>query len=231
MKINTNKTLFLGSRTFISKVMTKEEFQTKLYEKYEFLYMLYKDTDMKFSSDSDTETLICAIADYLENNSYEHFEKLENDFNIVGMGFDMMNWADKNGQLGFKTLDNGFSYIGIYSSVGDDASAPVYNIFYFDENYDLRAYCPYCGNLVFVGADTQMCVYGGYGNDEQASKELFAEFGEKEPSDSEKYMGRFLKLYGTKYGCIDEIEDACLEDLDFDNDLMKEDIKSNVVLI
>lgn len=230
MKINTSKLQFLSKRTFTSKVMTKDEFQTKLYEKYELLYNLYKDYEIKLSDDIDITTLICSIADYLENNSYKYFEKLEDDLDIVGMGFDMMNWEDKNGQLGFNTLDNGFSYIGIYSSVGDDASAPIYNIFYFDKEYNLRAYCPYCGNLVFVGADTQMCVYGGYGNEERASCELFAEFGEKEPDDSEKYIGKFLELYCKKYGCIDEIEEACLEDLEFDVDLMEEDIKSNVLL-
>jgi len=231
MKINTDKTKFLTKRTFTTTKITKEEFRIKLYAKYEILYDKYKGSELKCTNKSSVIELICEIGDYLQNESYEHFEKLENDFNIVGMGFCMMNYDGYPGQLEFKTLDNGFTYIGIYSSVGDDAVAPIYNIIYFDENGDLRAYCPYCGNLVFFDAGVQMCVYGGYADEEEFTQKLFEEFGKTEPSDSIKYVELFLKLYGEKYGYIGEIDNACFENLEVDTDLMEEDITSNVILI
>lgn len=230
MKINTNKEQFLNKRIFKAKKMTKDEFKNSLYQKYKLLYNLYGDSEEELSKNNNCKNLILGIAEFLEMNSYQHFEKLEYDFNIAGMGFDMMNWEDISGQLTIKTLDNGFTYLGIYSSVGDDAIAPIYSILYFDNNDNLRAYCPYCGNLVFIGADAQMCAYGGYGNEEEATEALFAEFGEDEPEDDDDYTAKLLNLYGKKYGCIGEIDDASLEDLEFDIDLMEEDIKSNVKL-
>lgn len=231
MKINTDKTQFLSKRIFKAKKMTKECFKDNLYKKYKLLYDLYGDSEEELSKNNNCKNLILRIAEFLEMNSYDHFEKLEEDLNIAGMGFDIMNWEDISGQLTLTTLDNGFTYLSIYSSVGDDAIAPIYSILYFDENIELRAYCPYCGNLVFVGANTQMCTYGGYGDEDEATERLFEEYNEIEPEDDDdEFSEVFLRLYGKKYGCLDSSNCNSLEDLEFDTDLMKEDIKSNVNL-
>lgn len=50
-----------------------------------------------------------------------------------------MNWEDEPGQFSIQTLDNGFTYMKVYSSVGDDAFRPMCNIIYFNQDNKLIA--------------------------------------------------------------------------------------------
>lgn len=106
----------------------------------------------------------------------------------------------------------------VYSTLGDDGFMPMRNIIYFNQNNDLRLYVPYCGNLVFVGANIQMCNVGSSIGAEREIKKLFKEAQLKEgPTMITFTEGIFLcyeqdmtfyKLYGNKYGIsgLDELE-------------------------
>lgn len=234
--INTKKELFLGKRTFKSRKMNKTEFSQKVDELYEKLKEEYVDMNSAEDYDEYDETAakLYVIDSLVEDLDDEDaipdlllYCKDRND--IIGSGICIMNWEELPGQLELQTTNNGFTYMSVFSSIGDDASNPLYNIIYFDENDNLRIFVPYCGNLVFVGANVQMCEFGGYAGEE--IENLFNESGE-DISDYDPVI--FYKLYGKKYGIKGpkkEIEtDEIDENLWFDMDLMLEDIVSNCIL-
>lgn len=250
--INTKKELFLGKRPFKSRKMNREEFACLAKELYDKIKNQYGDEyEDYFEEDYNTaDSQLWAIDIFTQNFVSEHEEdelpeelKLYyEDLNeVIGAGMTIMNWEDEPGQFSIQTLDNGFTYMKVYTSVGDDAFKPMCNIIYFNQDNKLRLYVPYCGNLVFVGADTQMCVYGGYGEEEREIKKLFDEAKSTNGPAELNIMGNvfmcyvkdetFYKLYGQKYGmdCSDEVFNPD-NDLVFDEDLMLEDIKSNVIL-
>jgi hypothetical protein len=246
--LNTKKELFLGKRPFKSRKMDKDEFASLTKELYDKIKNQYKDEyEDYFEEDNNTaDSQLWAIdifaneydGDELPEELKLYYEDLSE---VIGAGMTIMNWEDEPGQFSIQTLDNGFTYMKVYSSVGDDAFRPMCNIIYFNQDNKLRLYVPYCGNLVFVGADTQMCVYGGYGEEEREIKKLFDEAKSSNGPAELNIMGNvfmcydkdetFYKLYGQKYGmnCSDEDFNSD-EDFVFDEELMLEDIKSNVIL-
>ena len=252
--LNTKIELFMGKRRFTAKKLSKKEFEKRVVELFDNLLAQYPDyfeeyfeCNEKDDSENGVECLfdigIFAEDMRAEDELPEELSMLCADMDEnIGSGICTMNWEDYPGQMEIKTLENGFTFMQVYSSIGDDAYMPLYNIVYFDEEDRLRIYVPYCGNLMFVGAETQMCTVGGYGNEEEEMKKLFEEYEKSsEPRKLELSNGLFLgyekdynffKIYGEKYGIrgIDALAEN--EDVfDFDYGLMLEDIMSNVQLV
>lgn len=237
--INTKKELFLGKRPFKAKAMTKEEFCHKVDELYDYLKRNYESMhDMRYNEHSD----FSITAEKLFTISYmaegEGIPELESYFDerdkFIGSGMEIMNWEDWPGQFEICTTDNGFTYMVVYTSVGDDAYLPMCNIIYFGQDDELHLYIPYCGNLIFVDADVQMCALGGW--EGESIEELFNEAGLDYNYDfGPDFDHVFFGIYGKKYGIEGYREEVKIENLeetlDFDTDLMLEDIKSNVVLV
>lgn len=254
--LNTKKELFMGKRRFTAKKLSKKEFEKKVEALFINLASQYPDYFEGYYdfNENGVKYLIIGveclsgIAAFAEDMRAE--DELPEELSMfcadtdenIGSGICTMNWEDYPGQMEIKTLENGFTFMQVYSSIGDDAYMPLYNIVYFDEEDRLRIYVPYCGNLMFVGAETQMCTVGGYGSEEEEMKKLFEEYEKSsEPRKLELSNGLFLgyekdynffKIYGEKYGirgidALAENEDA----FDFDYGLMLEDIMSNVQLV
>ena len=231
--LNTNKSLFCGTRVFSSKSMTEEEFLECLNN-----YLISRGSEE--IEDLSHESLDKAYCDAI----IEDFEEREDIF--YGAVVWMQDYDDVDGQLTFHRLDNGFCYIELYTSGGDDYGNPIYNILYFDENNELCSYVPYYGNLINVLAQEGVLCYNG--NDADAFDEL-----------TTKYFSRLEKLYGKKkttqiiddgnnvinllclgweYGLIgtlpnpDDYDEYDLMDLlEINKDYVVEDILSNVKLV
>lgn len=231
--INTNKSLFLGTRPFTSKSMTEDEF-LKCFNNY--LVSLGGEEIKDLSSESIDEAYWTIVEDW---------EEREDKF--WGAVVWLQDYEDMDGQLTFHRLDDGFCYIELYSSGGDDYGNPIFNILYFDENEELCSYVPYYGNLVNVLAEEGVFCYSG--NDADAFDVL-----------TTKYFGKLESLYGAKdskrliqegntvvnllclgweYGMIGTLphpdsyydDRVIIDEFEINKDFVLEDIKSNVKLI
>lgn len=248
--LNTKKELFMGKRRFTAKKSSRKEFEKKVEKLFNILAAQYPDCFEDYDSSEDVVLYLLNIGSFAEDMcAIEEIPRELTMFcsdmdKIMGSGLCIMNWEDYPGQLEIKELDNGFTFMQVYSSIGDDAYMPLYNIVYFDEKDHLRIYVPYCGNLMFVGAGTQMCTVGGYGDEENEMEKLFEEYTRSDgPSKLQLQNGLFLgyekddnffNIYGEKYGIQnidseDESDDG-EDEFAFDYDLMLEDIMSNVIM-
>jgi hypothetical protein len=91
--------------------------------------------------------------------------KVESDLNKVDFDTENLEYEEDegyaNGKVGFRTLSNGLSILGVTS--GGDWESPLYFILYFDGK-ELRGYIPTEGNV--WNTDT----YTAYGNNEEADE-------------------------------------------------------------
>lgn len=230
--INTKKELFLGKRPFKATKMDKEEFCQRIEQLYNQLKSEHEDMDYEdygYDCDDITRAKLLAITDTYDTDVLDSYY---NDCDeMIGAGTAAMNWEDFPGQFEIHSLNNGFTYMGVYSSVGDDAYLPVYNIIYFDDDGKLRVFVPYCGNLVFVGAGVSMGSLYDYDEGITETKRLFEEAGKDYDSDYELFFDIYGEKYGIEGGQIKMTEDYAMEDLGFDVTLMTEDISSNIILV
>lgn len=96
-------------------------------------------------------------------NLEKDLDKISFDYENVGSGPESMLCDSKNSDMkdlmGFKTLDNGLTFLGIQA--GGDWEHPIFFIIYSD-GLQLRAYIPEKGNV--WNTDTKQA----FGNDEEA---------------------------------------------------------------
>ena len=165
----------------------------------------------------------------------------------------MQDYSDLKEQWKFQETADGFCYIELYTSIGDEATKPLYNILYFDEDCNLQVYVPFCGNLVDIISKVQLFTLGGYDGDsyeqlfDKYESYLFSKYEEWMIEDSEFCEVLLLDCIGKEYG-IDGVlpdlstveEDSYFEDVfgcyffdmfDINIDLCREDINSNVALV
>ena len=233
--LNTNKSLFCGTRVFSSKSMTEEEFLECLNN-----YLISRGSEE--IEDLSHESLDKAYCDAI----IEDFEEREDIF--YGAVVWMQDYDDMDGQLTFHRLDNGFCYIELYTSGGDGYGNPIYNILYFDENNELCSYVPYYGNLVNVLAQEGVLCYDVTEEVLNASEELTEKYYSRlkkfyKGSDIEEIIDEYWTLVnvlclGWEYGMIGTLphpddfdEEDLIELLQINKDFVLEDILSNVKLV
>lgn len=248
--VNTNKELFLGKRQFKALKLTQEGFKNKLNE---LLESIGAETLRSLTESVSGEFDIAEALQIIAEDMYDkgmNFEDLigEGERFIAGCSVNNADWEKTEKPIIVNTTEEGFTYIGIFSSVGDDAIISVFNILYFDENGELRMYIPYCGNTVNIKANVQFGAFGGYGNEDEAYEEVFNTYSEvlhsKYGSMTETLMNSYpacdilyLECYGKEFGIDGELPDVTEEKiiripeiLEIDMNLVIEDIRTNAVV-
>lgn len=245
--VNTNKELFLGKRQFKALKLTQDEFKDKFNELLEGIGA--EPVSSLYDEDEIAEALQLIMEDIYDKDMSVEDLVDENERFIAGCGIDTIDWEKTENPIIINTTDEGFTYLGIFSSVGDDALIPVFNILYFDENGELKIYIPYCGNTVNIKANVQFGTFGGYGDEDEAYEEVFNIYGEvlhdKYGSKTDTFIEDYpscdilyLECYGEEFGIDGELPDVRKEKIEdiseiieIDMDLILEDIRTNAILI
>lgn len=235
---NTDKTKFMDKRKFNAKRMNKKEFLKKLNQ-------ILKDggqNEIKNLKHKNIEQFL----DYFCETDYC---REISDKEIIGTSFCFQDCYDYKGQLKFVELSNGFCFIKLFTTMGDEATSPIFNILYFNDNDKLDIYVPFCGNLVNIISKCQLSMWNG--DDHDSYEILFDKYNtylkSKYPDWAfDDYLTREIMLYdciGKEFGIkgnlpdlskINEDDDEIeylYEKLNIDINLCLKDIKSNVVLV